>query len=491
MTALDPAPIPPASFPGTGPARPRKTVRFTSNIAGPIYLLSDFACFILSTPVAVVAYGLIRGKPIVPSPHLFALVLMIGSFFMIRSSRRSYERSAFEQVEDLSVVVFDAVVSWLIASALIWQIGMIEDYSRGLALAFIISLASCLVVSRPLVRRVVTHWAAKGYIQQRIALYAANADAVTAVHRLITSLDLQHVRIVGIVDERSRDHSNDLQLIGGIEQLRRLARNGDVDQVLICGLNFTAARLADVVEQLSDVAIDVSVIPREAIDFEGPYKVNLLGTWPVMTLWQRPFRDVNQVVKRGEDVVIGGAAVLLLLPVLLIAALLVRFSSRGPVLFVQPRVGFNNEVINVFKFRTMYAEHTDVGGRVTTSKQDPRITPIGRILRKLSIDELPQLFNVLNGSMSLVGPRPHAIEMKVGDRYYHEAVRGYAGRHRVKPGITGLAQVRGLRGEVRTIERAKKRVELDQYYLDNWSLWLDVKILFATTRAVFFDGDAY
>jgi len=161
------------------------------------------------------------------------------------------------------------------------------------------------------------------------------------------------------------------------------------------------------------------------------------------------------------------------------------------VVFVQPRVGFNNEAIRVFKFRTMYANMTDVGAKQTTTRDDPRVTPVGRVLRRFSIDELPQLFNVLRGSMSLVGPRPHGTEMMVGDRFYHEAVRGYAGRHRVKPGITGYAQVNGLRGEVRTIERAKRRVELDKYYVDHWSFWLDMWILFATARAVLFDRDAY
>jgi lipopolysaccharide/colanic/teichoic acid biosynthesis glycosyltransferase len=139
----------------------------------------------------------------------------------------------------------------------------------------------------------------------------------------------------------------------------------------------------------------------------------------------------------------------------------------------------------------MYTHMTDLGARQTTTKNDPRVTPIGRILRRFSVDELPQILNVLQGSMSLVGPRPHGTEMMVGDRFYHEAVRGYAGRHRVKPGITGYAQVKGLRGEVRTIERAKRRIELDKHYVDNWSFWLDVWILLATVRAVLLDRDAY
>lgn len=489
VTMLDPAAI------KMTPVRDKKSrkvpVRFTSNIVGPLYLAADLFCFFISVPVAILAYALVRGDRIATDVHLFAFALVLGSFFVIRSSRRSYERSIIDQ-EAGSVVVFDAVVSWLITSALVWQAGMIGDYSRGLTLSFVISAGTLLLLSRPLIKSLVKYLASKGQIQQRVALYGADPASVVAVKRLISSLKLEHLRIVGIVDDRSSDRTVACgQVIGGLERLREIARAGEVDQVLICGSNFGAQRLTDIVEQLSDVAIDVSVIPREAFDLSANYQVNLLGTWPVLTLWKRPLRDINQIVKRAEDLLIGALALFLCLPILSIAAILVRLSSRGPIFFVQPRLGFNNEIIEVYKFRTMYVEDSDVAGKITTSREDPRVTPVGRVLRKFSIDELPQLFNVIEGSMSLVGPRPHALEMKVGDRYYHEAVRGYAGRHRVKPGITGLAQVRGLRGEVRTIARAQKRVKLDQEYLDNWSLWLDFKIMFATVRAVLFDSDAY
>jgi lipopolysaccharide/colanic/teichoic acid biosynthesis glycosyltransferase len=181
----------------------------------------------------------------------------------------------------------------------------------------------------------------------------------------------------------------------------------------------------------------------------------------------------------------------LLSPIVLLTALLVRISSPGPIFFVQPRIGFNNDVIKVFKFRTMYTGGSDLSGERATSVGDPRVTPIGSVLRRLSLDELPQLFNVIRGDMSLIGPRPHPTHMKVGDRYYQDAVRGYAGRHRVKPGITGLAQVNGVRGEIRTVGRAKLRVEYDTKYIDGWSLWLDLWILLATFRAAVWDRDAY
>jgi len=312
------------------------------------------------------------------------------------------------------------------------------------------------------------------------------------IRRLLTALDLPHLRFIGVADDRPKvEMLDDLKLIGGYDELTELARRGEVDQVLISVPNLPAQRLHDIVDGLSAVSVDVSLIPPEAIELAPDYRVHLLGSLPVLNLWQRPFRDINEFVKRGEDLLLGSIAFVFLAPLMGIAALLVKMSSPGPVLFVQPRVGFNNEVINVLKFRTMYADQTDVGARETTTKDDPRVTRVGKVLRKLSIDELPQLLNVMKGDMSLVGPRPHALEMRVGDRYYQDAVRGYAGRHRVRPGITGLAQVKGLRGEIRTVERAKRRVELDKEYIDRWSLLLDLYIMIATVRAVFFDTDAY
>jgi lipopolysaccharide/colanic/teichoic acid biosynthesis glycosyltransferase len=179
------------------------------------------------------------------------------------------------------------------------------------------------------------------------------------------------------------------------------------------------------------------------------------------------------------------------LPLLVVTAIAIRLTSPGPILFVQPRFGFNNREIMVYKFRSMYIDQGDVTGSIRTRKGDSRITPVGKLIRRLSIDELPQLLNVLKGEMSIVGPRPHAIHMKVGDHYYFDAVKGYAARHRVKPGITGLAQVRGLRGEINSIERAVKRVEFDKYYIENWSLSLDLLIILETAVSVGFDENAY
>jgi polysaccharide biosynthesis protein PslA len=433
----------------------------------------------------------VRGQQLVVSVHITAFILMLGSFLLIRMSRQAYRRSLLD-LRDSSDTTFDAVISSLIASALIWQAGLVDDYSRGITLLFLLSVVLTLSASRPLLHRAITRLAEHGQIQQRIAFYGADPASVALTRQLLESLNFPHLRFVGIADDRARETKlKDLPMIGDLSRLCEMARQGEIDQVLISGAKFSRQRLEQIVERLSEVCVDVSLIPSKAIELAPNYRVNLLGSVPVLTLWQRPFRDISQIVKRAEDIVLSSLAVILLSPVLLVSALLIRLTSPGPAFFIQPRVGFNNETIRVFKFRTMFSNMADVGARQTTTRDDPRVTPVGRFLRRFSIDELPQLLNVLQGSMSLVGPRPHGTEMMVGDRFYHEAVRGYAGRHRVKPGITGYAQVKGLRGEVRTIERAKRRIELDKHYVDNWSFWLDIWILFATVRAVLFDRDAY
>jgi len=483
---------PEAAAVGTAIDRPAdRRVRFTSNIVGSLFCAMEVLCFLIAVPVTLAVYAILRGSRLGLPVHAMAFVLMLGAFLLIRISRHAYRRSLLD-LFDSSDTSFDAVISSLIASALIWLGGMIGEYSRGIMLIFTITVVLCLSLSRPLLNRVITRLAKRGQIQQRIAFYGADPESVALSKQLLESLHFPHLRFVGIADDRARfTPVADLPLLGNLSNLCEMARRGELDQVLISGSKLTSRRLEQIVHGLSEVAVDVSLIPAQAIELAPNYKVNLLGTVPVLTLWQRPFRDMNQVVKRAEDLVLGSLALILLSPILLISAALVRLSSPGPILFVQPRVGFNNETINVFKFRTMYAHLSDVGARKTTTKDDPRVTRVGRFLRRYSVDELPQLVNVLLGNMSLVGPRPHGTEMMVGDRYYHEAVRGYAGRHRVKPGITGYAQVKGLRGEVRTIARAKRRVDLDKYYAEHWSFWLDIWILCATVRAVLFDTDAY
>ena len=195
----------------------------------------------------------------------------------------------------------------------------------------------------------------------------------------------------------------------------------------------------------------------------------------LLQVFSRPLADWRLVMKDIED---RGLALLLLIlfgPLLLLISVLIKLDSRGPVFFRQARYGFNHQLINVLKFRTMYTHLEDRAAAQLATRNDPRVTRIGRFLRRSSLDELPQLINVLRGDMSIVGPRPHALSARAADRLYEEVVEEYAARHRVKPGITGWAQVNGWRGETDTYDKIKKRVEYDLYYIENWSLVLDIK----------------
>jgi exopolysaccharide biosynthesis polyprenyl glycosylphosphotransferase len=200
----------------------------------------------------------------------------------------------------------------------------------------------------------------------------------------------------------------------------------------------------------------------------------------MINVYERPLWGWAALVKRGEDLALSAALILLFAPLMLIIALMIKLDSRGPVLFRQQRFGFNNNPIWVTKYRTMYTHMADPGGERLTERNDPRVTRIGRLLRRMSLDELPQLFDVLRGDMSFVGPRPHPVKAKAAGRYYQEVVADYAARHRVKPGITGWAQVNGWRGETTTEEQILKRIEHDLFYITNWSFWFDMRILFLT-----------
>jgi len=196
-------------------------------------------------------------------------------------------------------------------------------------------------------------------------------------------------------------------------------------------------------------------------------------------------------VKEVEDRVIAALALALLSPVMLAVAAAVKLTSKGPVLFRQKRHGFNNALVEVYKFRSMYVEMSDASAAKLVTRDDPRVTPVGRFIRRTSLDELPQLFNVLKGELSLVGPRPHAMQAKAGNRIYDEVVEGYYARHRMKPGITGLAQINGWRGETDTEAKLQRRVEFDIQYIDTWSVWMDLYILAMTPLSLINARNAY
>jgi exopolysaccharide biosynthesis polyprenyl glycosylphosphotransferase len=223
-----------------------------------------------------------------------------------------------------------------------------------------------------------------------------------------------------------------------------------------------------------------------------PRSYSYLGSVPVLDVFDRPITDWDVVMKWLFDKIVGGLALVLAAPLMAIVAIAIKLDSPGPVFFKQRRHGFNNDVIEVYKFRSLYTHMTDHSVQKSVTKDDPRVTRVGRFIRKTSIDELPQLINVVfKGNLSLVGPRPHAVNQKVENRQFDEAVDGYFARHRVKPGITGWAQINGWRGELDNTDKIKSRVEHDLYYIENWSVLFDFYILMRTPLALLKSENAY
>lgn len=475
---------------------PRRTnghIRFTSNVLRSLGIVNDVTCFVCAYVLAMIAYDLTIGYYYDARLHRTGAIILCINYFLIRVSRDGYA-VVKGQGEDVGG---SSLADFLLASGLttlvILQLEMMSDFSRGFALYFIGFSMIALFLSRILFRKLISKLMDRGVVGQRVAIYADSAKGADKVAKLLEIERLPHLRIIGYADDRRQTtpEERELSYLGGFDALLQLARTGQLDQVILALPQIRQDRLEYIADTLSAASIDLCVLPRETLELKTGYRVNFLGSLPVFAIWQQPIRDVDGIVKEVLDRGLAVVALVVLSPILLLTCLAIRLESKGPILFRQKRFGFNNNEISVLKFRSMYIDRQDTSGAERTQKNDPRVTRVGRFIRRTSIDELPQLFNVLKGDMSLVGPRPHATMMRVGDKYYFDAVKGYTARHRVKPGITGLAQVRGLRGEIATTERARKRVEYDVYYIENWSPLLDIRIMIETVLKLIWDKNAY
>ncbi len=472
-----------------------KYVRFTSNVLRSGGIINDIACFLSAFALTALFIDGYLQYYFEFRLHATAAIVLAINFFLIRISRDAY--SALRgQGDDLgSGTVLDFAVASTLTGFTILQFGRLADLSSTFAVTYIVTSFTLLILSRLLFRRFIWLIMRQGIIGQRVAIYGADREITTRVLELLDIERLPHINIIGFADDRRTRVETGMigrfPYLGGFEELLDLARAGMLDQLIVALPLVRQERLNAIIEQLSAGSIDVCIMPREFLVLRDRYQVNYIGSLPVLNVWQQPVRDFDGVLKGVQDRLLALIGLVVLSPLLLLTALAIKLESKGPVFFKQKRFGFNNLEIEVLKFRSMYVDRQDESGAARTTKGDPRVTRVGRIIRRTSIDELPQLINVLRGDMSIVGPRPHATAMRVGEAYYHDAVRGYAARHRVKPGITGLAQIRGLRGEIDTIERAKKRVEYDIYYIENWSPLLDLRIIFETIFRLIWDRHAY
>jgi polysaccharide biosynthesis protein PslA len=363
-----------------------------------------------------------------------------------------------------------------------------DTYSRawGILWFLIGGTALCLV------RAVGTLWLRRlkrrGVFNQRVAIFGAGPQGHRLANYILGNEKLT-IDLLGFFDDRADDrldpNDSEIALNGNLEGLLKAIRLGLVDQVIVALPWSAEARLQEVVSRLAITPIRIRLAPDLATFAFAQRPVVMLGDLPVMTLFERPISGLDQILKKAEDITLGVIVTVLLAPLLLLIAIIVKLDSKGPIFFRQPREGFNNRKFHIWKFRSMYQDMGEVEAINQAQRSDPRITRVGRFLRRSSLDELPQLFNVISGEMSLVGPRPHAASTRAGDRLFGDVVATYAARHKVKPGMTGWAQVSGWRGETDTEEKLVRRLEHDLHYIENWSVLFDLYILIRTLPALF------
>jgi Undecaprenyl-phosphate glucose phosphotransferase len=358
------------------------------------------------------------------------------------------------------------------------------EISRLWLSAFFLTGLAALFAERLFLRALVRGWAREGRLDRRTIVVGSDQSGEQLIEALKTQDD-SDIDILGVFDDRNDSRAFDTcagsPKLGKVDDIVEFARRTRVDLVLFALPISAETRILEMLKKLWVLPLDIRLSAHTNKLRFRPRSYSYLGKVPTLDVFEAPITDWDLVMKWLFDHIAGTAILLLAAPLMAMVALAIKLDSPGPVLFRQKRFGFNNERIDVLKFRSLYHDQADPLASKLVTRNDSRVTRVGRFIRKSSIDELPQLFNVVfKNNLSLVGPRPHAVNVKLQSRLYDEAVDGYFARHRVKPGITGWAQVNGWRGEVDSEEKIQKRVEFDLHYIENWSVLFDLYILLKT-----------
>ncbi len=454
----------------------------------------DFA-LIAATGLALYEAHVVRQIGAQPVYYLLAFGLAIINsiaFYMLQSYSVPALRRPINQLFRMSgawTFIFAALI------ALVFFAKLDNVISRFWLGAWFLIGFNALMVSRFAMAWTVDRLAVSGRFQKRVVV-VGGGDLARDLIRDLAKADPSEIKLLGVFDDRGDARSpmtvEGFAKLGNVDDLVDYARSTRID-LAVFALPITAEqRILGMLRKLWVLPIDVRLAAHANRIRFRPRSYSYLGAAPMLDVFDKPLGDRDILVKMALDKAIGALALIALSPLLALTALAIRLDSKGPILFKQKRYGFNNELVEVYKFRSMYVDQLDASASRLVTRDDPRVTRVGRFIRKTSIDELPQLFNVvLKGDLSLVGPRPHAIHAKAADRKYDEVVDGYFARHRVKPGITGWAQVHGWRGETDTQEKIQARVDHDLYYIENWSLWLDLYILAVTPISLLKNNNAY
>ena len=365
-----------------------------------------------------------------------------------------------------------------------------DGFSRIWLFSWFITSTLLITVARGFSDRQLRRWAISGRVSRNIVIVGATG-IMTKFIKFVANPNEPWIRVLGIFEDRFEDRENHglsdtcgYPILGNLDNLLEWARKYRIDDIVIALPWGAADRALAIIERLKILPVCVHLCP-DIVGFTFVQRgYSYLCGVPVLTVLQKPVAGWSYIAKRIEDQVLATLLLVLSLPAMGLIAACIKLDSRGPVFFRQQRYGFNNQLIYVIKFRTLCVEQQDDDANQLVTPDDPRLTRVGSFLRRASLDELPQLLNVLKGDMSVVGPRPHALHASAGGRLYAEVVEKYAIRHNVRPGITGWAQINGWRGETDTEEKIRRRVEHDLYYIENWSLMLDLVIVLRTTWVV-------
>ncbi len=469
----------PIDKPAGGPAR------FSSNAVPYILSTADALVILLSSIVGGIGYQLSAGYS-VPSVLPYCAVGLLASFIhILRMSGSGYydfPDSAKPRVEIAEILVCWFTTGLLLAFfAFLLKVGV--DYSRGAFVVFYFVAPVGLLAVRKGAKLVLAAAVSRGVIGRRDIVLIGDAGEIAAMEPrdLLVFFGTSEVTrfILGTEDDPAKRGATD---VGAINAAANFVRRNNCREVLLAMPWEDAPRLEFVREHVKSLPVAVRLLPDMRVRTLSNYASSARQRVLAIEIQRAPLSAPERFVKRAMDLVIASLALVFFLPIMALTAIAIRLDSPGPVIFRQFRKGFNGKQFMMLKFRTMTVQENGPAV-VQATRDDPRVTSIGRLLRSASIDELPQLFNVLKGEMSLIGPRPHAL---AHDHYFETVLSAYAFRHHVKPGMTGWAQCNGARGGTPTIEHISERVKLDLWYINNWSLWLDVQILIKT----FFRGIA-
>jgi putative colanic acid biosynthesis UDP-glucose lipid carrier transferase len=450
--------------------------------------LADSAIIFL-TFVSIVDILAVDWMPLYLPVVLIAMVLF-NFFAESQDAYRSWRGTGIRA--EISAVLFSwvmTVVSLILAD---WLVFETDIYYATLMQTWLVVVPIQLIAWHAVVRVMLSYFRSKGHNSRQVAIVGATPLG-NRLRQAFQDMDWSGLKFVGYYDDRA-DVSGDRRLdgegvniVGGTEQLISDCKSGAVDTVYITISMSAEKRIKTLTEKLADSTASVYFVP-------DLFTFNLLNSrWvdyqgiTAVSIYETPFAGLDSLLKRIEDIVLSIIILTLITPIMLIIAFAIKLTSPGPVLFKQTRYGADGDEIKVWKFRSMTTQ--DNGEHVQQAKKgDARITPFGAFIRKTSLDELPQFFNALSGSMSIVGPRPHAV---AHNEEYREKIQGYMLRHKVKPGITGLAQINGFRGETDTLDKMEGRVHYDLKYIQKWSIGLDLKIIFLTIFKGFVNKNAY